>query len=114
MSKITKLIFCFLMFFAFCAVVSKEISSQKLKEKEKLRLILQNAYQASYDNGYRSFLRQFMDNEPGATYQYTSQVQEKSVDEKTKETKEYREAIEKGYVDGYHKASEMNNCPRIY
>lgn len=65
------------------------------------------AYQLGYEKGYYSFLIQ-NGQEPEKIISYTSTVE----DLFNNEDVDFREAVEKGYVDGYHKACNSVYCPR--
>lgn len=122
MRRIAILSLCVFAFFGFVWAYFKQIDNKKTEpviaatpQEENLEKVLENVYQNSFNRGYRAFLSQFAKKEePGVAYQYTVQIQEQAVSEQIKETPEYKEAIDKGYVDGYHRASEMNQCPRNY
>jgi hypothetical protein len=72
---------------------------------------VERAYKVSFDKGYSAFLRQ-IGFESKTSYQYTSNVQEVPVEEEILSSQEYQDALDKGYVDGYHKATEVTHCPR--
>lgn len=69
---------------------------------------LNNAYQVGYEKGYYSFLIQNGQDAEKMTA-YTVSV-ESAFDQEN--TKDYKDAMEKGYVDGYHKACDSIHCPR--
>lgn len=121
MRRIAVLSLCVLTFFGFVWLYSKQKKIEKIESKpvvvqeENVEKVLENVYQNSFNRGYRAFISQFAKKEePGVVHQYTVQTQEQVVSEKIKETPEYKEAVDKGYVDGYHRASKMNQCPRSY
>jgi len=91
-------------------------TNQEIKKQSEIQMenVVENAYKSSYDRGYRAFLLQTNTTEPGAAYQYTSQIQEQPVSQEVKDSAEYKEAMNQGYTDGYHRASELNHCPRNY
>jgi hypothetical protein len=64
-------------------------------------------YILAYKKGFHSFMAQYNLEESGKVYKYTTQIEEH------KETEKYHEVIDKGYVDGYHKAAESGFCPRF-
>lgn len=65
------------------------------------------AYQMGYEKGYYSFLIQ-NSQEPEKITSYTTTVENLF----NNEDMQFLEAVEKGYVDGYHKACNSVNCPR--
>lgn len=67
-----------------------------------------NAYKMGYEKGYYAFLIQNGE-EPEKITSYTVGVEDLY---KQQEAEEYQNAVEKGYVDGYHKACNTMNCPR--
>lgn len=69
---------------------------------------LSQAYQKGYEKGYYSFLIQ-NGQEPEKISAYTVSVEGLY---KEQESQNYHDAVEKGYVDGYHKACDSVNCPR--
>jgi hypothetical protein len=85
---------------------------EEIKE-EKVFVINENlekeAYKIGYKNGQNAMLKQM-----------GKPVEEEEVDTQfmvfkempEKESEEYKKIIQKGYVDGYHKASEDSTCPR--
>jgi hypothetical protein len=69
---------------------------------------LSKAYQMGYEKGYYSFLIQ-SGQDPEKISTYTVSVEGLY---KEQESQDYHDAVEKGYVDGYHKACDSVNCPR--
>jgi len=65
---------------------------------------VETPYEQGFRIGYSAFLKQTGQYipRPGAVATYTSSY---DMDD---------EEVSKGYVDGYHKATEMENCPRSY
>lgn len=67
--------------------------------------VVPSAYQHGYVSGFDAFLKQTGQYAPRpAVASYTSS-KEYSMDDKE---------VERGYVDGYHKAAELQNCPRSH
>jgi thermostable 8-oxoguanine DNA glycosylase len=77
------------------------VLSEQTEEEAKEEL-----YELGYKKGFHSFKAQYDLESPSVVYKYTSQIEEH------KETDKYRELIDRGYVDGYHKAAESGVCPR--
>lgn len=85
---------------------------EEIKE-EKVFVINENlekeAYKIGYKKGQNSMLKQI-----------GKPVEEEEIDTQfmafkempEKESEEYKKIIQKGYVDGYHNASEDSTCPR--
>ena len=68
---------------------------------------LGKAYQSGYEKGYYAFLIQ-NEQDPKKISAYTSSVEDVFNDQNSED---YKEAVEKGYVDGYHKACDSVHCP---
>lgn len=94
----------------FSKSVKMEISASPEETKKQA---VERAYKASFDKGYKAFLSQ-NGFESRAIYQYTSNVQEVPVREEVIQSEEYKDAVDRGYVDGYHRATEISHCPRPY
>jgi uncharacterized membrane protein len=80
-------------------VVSEEIVVISEDEAEEL-------YDLAYKKGYHAFMVQYDLEDPMVVYKYTSKIEEHEKNEIN------HEIIDKGYVDGYHKAAESGFCPR--
>jgi len=66
------------------------------------------AYEHGFRKGYDAFLKQTGQDDKvtqsaGVAYAYTSSAFEEDDDD-----------VQRGYVDGYHKATEAQHCPRSY
>lgn len=61
------------------------------------------AYQRGFDDGFDAFLMQTNQYTPRPFVAKYSTSEEGDSDE---------EEVERGYVDGYHKATELQHCPR--
>lgn len=71
------------------------------------------AYQFGYENGRKALLQQMglpYVEENKIEYEYTVLLE--NLDKHNEEEKKLDEVRQKGYVDGYHKASESLVCPR--
>lgn len=64
----------------------------------------QTAYQRGFNEGFDAFLKQTNQYTPRPlVVTYTRSEENEAGDD---------EEVNKGYVDGYHKATELQNCPR--
>jgi flagellar biosynthesis/type III secretory pathway protein FliH len=77
------------------------VLSEQTEEETKEEL-----YDLGYKKGFHAFMAQTGKEGPEVAYKYTAQIEEHE------ETERYADVIDKGYVDGYHKASESGFCPR--
>lgn len=81
--------------------VENLVLSEQTEEETKEEL-----YDLGYKKGFHAFMAQTGREGPEVAYKYTTQIEEHE------ETERYTDVIDKGYVDGYHKASESGICPR--
>ena len=70
---------------------------------------LNKAYRLGYEKGYYSFILQ---NEQDSDEKITEYMVSVENLYKENNSKEYTEALQQGYVDGYHKACDKSYCPR--
>lgn len=76
--------------------------------EQQMKKALENAFKEGYFNGKNSFFAQSKD----IPYEYaafTSKYENLSEDQK----KKLEDANQKGYVEGYHKASMESHCPGV-
>lgn len=96
-------------------VQGREPEIKEVKEEvkeERIFVINENlekeAYKNGYKNGQNAMLKQM-----GKIVEEEADTQFTVIKEMTKqESEEYKKIIQKGYVDGYHKALEESTCPR--
>ena len=75
-------------------------------EEDETKEASAELYDLAYKKGFHAFKAQYDLESPEVVYKYTSQIEEHGESEK------YHELIDRGYVDGYHKAAESGICPR--
>jgi|688.fasta_scaffold04759_49 hypothetical protein len=86
-----------------------------IEEKVLTDDLQSKAYNIGYKNGQRAMYVQMnmQVNEEEKVTEYTS-LEESEEIKSEEDKKKIEEIIQKGYVDGYHRASESFSCPRSY
>lgn len=75
------------------------VVAKTAREEEGYSIVIKTSYDEGYYNGYHAFLEQFEIEVPKTkTIKYLSYAKDK-------------EDMQRGYVDGYHKAAESIHCP---
>lgn len=87
-------------------VVNEKISTIASEEE-----LMKEAYDQGYKRGQNAFLVQT--NHPLASSFETKESYTVFVELNEEQKEAYKEAATQGYVDGYHKASDLVQCPRM-
>lgn len=86
----------------FCLMKRSEKKNTLENIESPSPIVISNAYEEGYWRGYGAFLSQSgLQLPPVKLVKYSSS-----------DSEEQKEELEKGYVDGYHKATECMFCPR--